>query len=1693
MKIFTNGTLLTYTLFCVCIFIGNLQASDSEYLNFSCPNNVINDGDLESDDIKDAWHVTGNVWRTSSNVYSGDLAVGMNNNSGLAGIFQKKSASPGQYYEFSAYGKSSTGNGNLGIRFLNSSHEIIADYWNDVTSANFQEYTLAKTAPSGTAYVEAYALITLAGTFYSDAFCLTLCNNISSGGTIGTDQSVCGSSYDPDVIQSVSNPSGGSGNIEYLWMKSTVTCNPPESINDPNWTIISGASGASYDPGNLTESTCYIRCSRREGCEEYTGESNVVTIELNTDGVSVHIPEDNTSLCSGDQIVLQADISNASSCGTQGISDCNHTLYAHGGWVENPSDAAYCGQSYGAKLWTRSGEGTSFVEIDFGQTYPAGTQICVNMKLEHCSNTSSTHSDAKIQIWNVNTNSQNSIKSSETFGNTSYQEFCYTIPHSTRYAKISDNGKCAFRVDYVRVQTEGSLDNSVAYSWSGPGIVGSNTNSTVTIDEPGTYSVIVTDCNGCQSTDAINIINNVFTAEAGVDQAVCEEEMISLTASAVSGASYEWRKQGGSSILSTNRIYTFTPTESATYLVTVKKGGCQDSDDVHVTVNIAPHVTIDEVSALCVGGSAVQLSASPSGGTFSGQSVNSSGLFTPSSVGNKVVTYTYSENGCEGSAEIKVEVKSCEDPEDIDVFNDCGSDLAFESSIKGLQGGASSCASISNSGNVNRIIASVWIERTDCNNGVFPDFITLSFGGNEVNVQGISVTQSPNSGVPEKLYRYIYNGSASQVCVTNENGCEATSLALFVERNEPNATSSLKAYDIELDAGGSSTSECITSNLMLGASDLPRDIKIQVPIHEKDNSRSVMISVKIKDGSGNIIASDEETFTTQNAGVEAAIYSMMLENVAGNATVSEVKICSPANTGDSFGIGGVVATASNGCITCDLAGTVNGDEICTGENATITAIFEGGNEPLNYHWSTGASSSFITVSPENTTTYSVTVTDANGCTAEASGTVVVNEITEVTLDPAGPFCITDDGVQLAGSPEGGNYNGTGVDANGFFTPSSAGIGKHTITYRFSNGNCTTSASIEIIVNPTPSISADNDGPLTSEKITVQLSANSDATDPLWAWTGPGNFTSNEQNPTTSKVGSYTVTVTDQTTGCTNSAVTEVKGAPQPPTPPMCEEDDFTWNNNIVVSGTSVNGDIMLKSQETSYLIPTSLYPSEFGGPVIISIPEAISYDGYSTRSNAAAQLFEQWKVVFITNGNVSYETGYTEDIEDGVVSAEWIGSLMGEIYFPDGVDEIYIIHYEDATYGEGSKPTANSVFPSSICFDFELCDVVAEAIAEPNSICQGEDVTITASATGGDASYTYQWNGDIGTEQSVVIQSLVSTTTYSVTVTDGVGCSDVAEVTVVVNDNPVVSIEPVGPLCSNDQAVQIIASPAGGTFSGIGVSDSGLFDPAVAGNGIYTITYDITTDKGCSDSKSIDIVVNEVPSVVASADPDPVCSGGSVTLTAEGSGGDGSYTFEWSDNLGSGSTIEVENVTSSRAYSVTVTDGNGCTSSTMVNINIAEKATIGDYVFEDLNNNGFQDADDEGIDGITVTLFNSEETQVANTVTQNGGAYRFEVCAGEYYIVFGEVENAIRSPKDQTNDTHDSDADENGKTDNFVVSSGQVNNDIDAGYSFVASIGDYVWLDADADGIQDDGEEGIGGVTVSLTDENGNPVEDVDG
>jgi protocatechuate 3,4-dioxygenase beta subunit len=152
-------------------------------------------------------------------------------------------------------------------------------------------------------------------------------------------------------------------------------------------------------------------------------------------------------------------------------------------------------------------------------------------------------------------------------------------------------------------------------------------------------------------------------------------------------------------------------------------------------------------------------------------------------------------------------------------------------------------------------------------------------------------------------------------------------------------------------------------------------------------------------------------------------------------------------------------------------------------------------------------------------------------------------------------------------------------------------------------------------------------------------------------------------------------------------------------------------------------------------------------------------------------------------------------------------------------------------------------------------------------------------------------------------------------------------------------------------------------------------------------------------------------------------------------------------------------------------------------------ASIGDFVWEDLNGNGIQDTGEPGIAGVRVRL---EGTAIngsivsGETITNGNGRYIFNnLFAGEYTVTFIKPSTYEFSSNSQPDDETNSDPDPvTGKTEQFTILSGSVNTNIDAGLFRYASLGDFVWNDLNKNGLQDAGEPGVAGVNLRLVDQN---------
>jgi uncharacterized repeat protein (TIGR01451 family) len=197
-------------------------------------------------------------------------------------------------------------------------------------------------------------------------------------------------------------------------------------------------------------------------------------------------------------------------------------------------------------------------------------------------------------------------------------------------------------------------------------------------------------------------------------------------------------------------------------------------------------------------------------------------------------------------------------------------------------------------------------------------------------------------------------------------------------------------------------------------------------------------------------------------------------------------------------------------------------------------------------------------------------------------------------------------------------------------------------------------------------------------------------------------------------------------------------------------------------------------------------------------------------------------------------------------------------------------------------------------------------------------------------------------------------------------------------------------------------------------------------------------------------------------------------------------------DIDSNATLEPNNVIAGKIDNTATADSDQTTPvSDSESVPLVQQGSIGDFVWEDLNYNGKQDANEPGIAGVTVNLLDTNGNVVKTTQTGSGndlGKYLFgNVAPGDYSIQVVKPSNGyfFTKPNVPGDDALDSDVGDTGLTAIFNLSAGENDLSVDAGLYRKANLGDRVWLDRDNDGIQDLNEKGVDKVIVKLLDSSG--------
>ena len=656
--------------------------------------------------------------------------------------------------------------------------------------------------------------------------------------------------------------------------------------------------------------------------------------------------------------------------------------------------------------------------------------------------------------------------------------------------------------------------------------------------------------------------------------------------------------------------------------------------------------------------------------------------------------------------------------------------------------------------------------------------------------------------------------------------------------------------------------------------------------------------------------------------------------------------------------------------TCTVTANAGADDtICSGTCTTLNGLASGGSPDYTYSWTSSpagftSSDSITTVCPIITTTYTLTVEDANGCTGTDQVTVTVMSLTAnagADVSVCSGSCTTLNGSATGGS---GNYGYSWSPATGLSNPNIAkpracptGITTYTLTVTDNTCETTDIDQVRVTVNPcivslglTKSSDPEGDTNCTKEVyqesiITYTLDYRClgdaravnvkivDYLDPgLTPLTYPGGTYNSSDHTITWNLGSLdyydhgTRGITCRVVASPGSCLTNYAAI---------SADNFAPITTEVVIHQVIE-------QLTGLKLSKSSDPAG--------------------DANCTRQVLKGKTIAYTLN----YEwPGEVEASQVKVV--DYLDPDLAPISYPGGeYDSLnHTLTYDLGTLHPGDSKSL--IFTAEVMADSGTCIANYAAISSNNaktvtsdtithyiiipftadagadvSICSG-DCTIlggSPSAAGGVSPYTYLWSpgGLSGANPAVCPDT--TTTTYTLTVTDNDSQTDVDQVVVTVNPSPTANAGADDAICSGTCATLNGLATGGTPAYTYAWSPGGLTgqNPSVCPTATTTYTLTVTDANGCSDTDRVAVVVNTPPTANAGADVS-VCSGTCTTLNGQATGGTGPYTYTWSP-IGSTSQNPQVCPMTTTIYTLTVTDANGCAGIDQVTITVNPSPTV---------------------------------------------------------------------------------------------------------------------------------------------------------
>lgn len=603
---------------------------------------------------------------------------------------------------------------------------------------------------------------------------------------------------------------------------------------------------------------------------------------------------------------------------------------------------------------------------------------------------------------------------------------------------------------------------------------------------------------------------------------------------------------------------------------------------------------------------------------------------------------------------------------------------------------------------------------------------------------------------------------------------------------------------------------------------------------------------------------------------------------------------------------------------------------CTNASVQLTATANGGTPGYNYVWSNGENGNPISVSTAGT--YTVTVSDQNNCTKTAIATVTGN--TTVPTADAGPGKTLTCGiaqVQLNGSASSNvsfqwtTATGNILSGGNTATPIVNQPGVYQLVVTHLTSGCTASDDVVVTANflEPANVNAIG-GTLNCAVTSITLQGSSSTPNVTYRWSGPGITPNNQnqQNPTVSTCGLYTLVVTNPVNGCTASDQTDV----------LCDQ---------VVPSLSATGGTITCAQTQTTLTASSTTPNtvfQWTGPGInqtnqnLTNPTVSVCGAYTVvvtntangcTSSASVQVICDNTPPPLSTNNLTLNCTTTS----GQVCASPILPNLTYLWMgPGGVmnttscltANLPGTYTVVATAPNGCTSSANAVIADDTN--------PPVATAGPDGILNCNNATVQLNGTGSSSgsNFTYAWttqNGNFVGGQTTLTPTVNAAGTYTFVVTNTAnGCtsSDVAVVTVT---PPVAATtQSVAVSCNGASTgtAQVTASGGNGVYSYLWTT--GATTNSISGLPAGTYSVIVTDGENCTATSSVNVTQPDVLTANAVATNQTAVGVNDGTATATPAGGTIPYSYIWS----SGQTTSAISALSPGAYTVTVADVNAC-------------------------------------------------------------------------------------------------------------------------------------------------------------------------